>query len=125
MKLEGKVTTGMGKGAMYMSMVEYQETFQKKLGFQPFPGTLNLEVEEEKRKEFEEKGDTLEIREIYHNGERVSNIDVTPCEINGFECGLLRLEFTDHPLSIAEIVAPVELREELGLSDGDNVLVQH
>lgn len=125
MELEGEVTTGMGKGAMYIGMEEYQEAFDEKLGFRPFPGTLNLEVNENIRKKFEERGQTLEIRDIYHKGERVSDVDVTPCEINGIKCGLLRLEVTDHPLSIAEIVAPIELRKEIGLEDGDKILVKH
>ena len=55
MKLEGEVTSGLGKGKYYMSKQVYQEEFDDKLGFRPFPGTLNLKVDEEERKKFEEE----------------------------------------------------------------------
>ena len=121
MELKGEVTSGLGKGKYYMAKEVYQKVFDKKLGFQPFPGTLNLEVSEEKRQKFENNSKTIEIREVYEDGDRLSNVDVTPCNIKGVECGLLNLEFTDHPESIAEVIAPEELREKFNLDDGDKI----
>ena len=124
MKLEGEVTTGLGKGKYYMSKKVYQEAFNKKIGFKPFPGTLNLKVDTDTRKKFEDLGETLKIREVYENGERLSNVDITPCRIDDVDCGLLRLEFTDHPESITEVVAPVELRKKFNLEDGQKVILK-
>jgi riboflavin kinase len=124
MQLEGKVTSGLGKGKYYMSKKVYQEEFNDRLGFKPFHGTLNLEVDEKQREKFEDEGETLKIREVYEDGERLSNVDVMPCRIGDVECGLLRLEFTDHPESIAEVVAPLELREKFNLRDGDKVVLK-
>ncbi|MFB6100044.1 MAG: DUF120 domain-containing protein [Candidatus Nanohalobium sp.] len=125
MELEGEVTSGLGKGRYYMSKEVYQEVFDEKLGFRPFPGTLNIKVDEEKREEFEESSETIEIREVYdEDGERLSDVDVMPCSIEGVECGLLNLEITDHDYSIAEVIAPVELREKFNLVDGDNVVLE-
>ena len=121
MELEGEVTSGLGKGKYYMSKKVYQEAFNEKLGFKPFPGTLNLKVNEKKRKKFEENGKTLKLREIYEDEKRLSNVDITPCKINGVECGILKLEFTEHPESIAEIVAPIELRKRFNLKDEDRI----
>jgi riboflavin kinase len=125
MELEGEVTSGLGKGRYYMKKEVYQEVFNEKLGFRPFPGTLNLKVDEEERKKFEEDSETLEIREVYEDGERLSNVDVTPCKIEGIECGLLKLEYTEHPDSIAEVIAPVELREKFDLEDRDKVKIRY
>lgn len=121
MELEGEVTSGLGKGKFYMSKDVYQQVFNEKLGFKPFPGTLNLKVDEEGREKFEKGSDSIEITEVYEDGERLSDVDVTPCTIKDVECGLLKLEFTDHPDSIAEVIAPVELREKFSLEDGDSV----
>ena len=123
MELKGEVTSGLGKGKYYMSKEVYQEAFDEELGFKPFPGTLNLRVDEKQRKKFEENGETLKIREVYEDEERLSNVDITPCKIDGVECGLLKLEFTDHPDSVAEIVAPVELRERFDLKDEDRITI--
>lgn len=125
MELKGEVTSGLGKGKYYMSKDVYQKVFDEKLGFKPFSGTLNLKVDEEAREEFEEGKETLEIREVYEDGERLSNVDVIPCKIKDVECGLLNLEFTDHPYSIAEVVAPIELREKFNLEDGDKVKLRY
>lgn len=121
MELEGEVTSGLGKGKFYMSKEVYQNIFNEKLGFKPFPGTLNLKVNEESRQKFEKDSDTIEITEVYEDGERLSDVDVTSCRIKDTECGLLNLEFTDHPDSIAEVIAPVELREKHNIEDGDKV----
>lgn len=118
------MTSGVGDGKYYIKKEVYQEAFSDKLGFRPFPGTLNLEVDEEERKKFEEGSETLEIREVYEDGERLSDVDITPCRIEGIDCGLLKLEFTDHPDSIAEVVAPVELKKKLGIEDSDTVTLK-
>lgn len=125
MELEGKVTSGLGKGKYYMSKEVYQQVFDKKLGFRPYSGTLNVEVDVDERNSFENGSETIEIREVYEDGERLSNINVTPCRIEGVSCGLLNLEFTDHPDSIAEVVAPVELRERFNLDDGDKIEIAY
>ncbi|MFB6158087.1 MAG: DUF120 domain-containing protein [Candidatus Nanohalobium sp.] len=123
MNLEGELTSGLGKGKYYMSKEVYQKVFNRKLGFRPFPGTLNLKVDEEERKKFEEDSETIEIRDVYEDGERLSNVDVTPCKIGDVECGLMNLEITDHEFCTAEVIAPVELREKFNLEDGDKVIL--
>lgn len=124
MTLEGKVTTGLGKGAYYMGKEVYQRRFDESLGFKPFAGTLNLEVDEDARKKFEAATPDIEIREVEEDGERFSDVVATPVKIDGVDGALIRMEITDHPLSIAEVVAPVNLREELGLEDGDTVVLE-
>ena len=42
--LEGTVFTGLGEGAYYISMEQYRKQFMEKLGFDPYPGTLNLKL---------------------------------------------------------------------------------
>jgi riboflavin kinase len=121
LELKGEVTSGLGKGKFYMSKDVYQQVFKEKLGFKPFAGTLNLKVDQESREKFEKDSNTIEITDVYEDGERLSDVDVTPCRIGEVECGLLKLEFTDHPDSIAEVIAPVELREKFNLEDGDRV----
>src|SRR6476661_1489088 len=43
---KGKIVNGMGEGAYYMSLDEYKKQFKEKLGYEPFPGTLNLKLED-------------------------------------------------------------------------------
>ena len=47
MKIDGEVTTGLGKAAYFLSQEFYTNEFEKNLGFIPYPGTLNIIVSEE------------------------------------------------------------------------------
>ncbi|KUO93898.1 MAG: riboflavin kinase, partial [Caldivirga sp. JCHS_4] len=42
--LRGVVTTGLGEGGYYMSLEGYRRQFTSKLGFDPYPGTLNVRL---------------------------------------------------------------------------------
>jgi len=42
--LEGTVFEGLGEGAYYISKEVYRKQFIEKLGFDPYPGTLNLKL---------------------------------------------------------------------------------
>src|SRR5438270_8392425 len=41
---EGTVVSGMGEGAYYMSLEGYKIQFKEKLGYEPYPGTLNVRL---------------------------------------------------------------------------------
>ena len=41
---EGIVVSGMGEGAYYMSLDGYRKQFKERLGFEPYPGTLNVKL---------------------------------------------------------------------------------
>ena len=46
--ITGTITSGMGEGAYYMSMKGYTKQFKSKLGYVPYPGTLNVQLKEKK-----------------------------------------------------------------------------
>jgi riboflavin kinase len=48
---EGTVFSGLGEGAYYVTQKGYKDQFIEKLGFDPFPGTLNLRVRSENQVE--------------------------------------------------------------------------
>lgn len=121
MELRGEVVSGLGRGASYISMNTYQKRFKEELGFVPYPGTLNIEVDESVRDRFEDAATDIDIDSFHVDGEDYSAVTAYPAQINGVEVAVLNLEITDHPETIAEIIAPVNLREELGLDDGDTI----
>ena len=44
LSISGTITSGMGEGAYYMSMKGYTKQFKSKLGYIPYPGTLNCQI---------------------------------------------------------------------------------
>ena len=47
MTIHGNVVSGMGEGGYYICQDGYKSQFQSKLGFTPFEGTLNIQVDPE------------------------------------------------------------------------------
>jgi len=43
--LQGTVVSGIGEGRYYMSLAPYVQQFSEKIGFAPYPGTLNIRLE--------------------------------------------------------------------------------
>ncbi len=46
-ELSGSVITGLGEGAYYMSLKGYTKQFKTKIGYIPFPGTLNIKLNQQ------------------------------------------------------------------------------
>jgi len=122
-EFKGVVRAGIKRGKYYLTQQVYLQALKSKLGFQPFPGTLNLELPEEwlwVRKHIMEKGEKIEG---YKNGEReFGSVRFCRGNLRGVPVGILVPEKTVHR-NVVEVVAEKNLRETLGLSDGDEVWV--
>ena len=123
MKIDGKVTTGLGKAAYFLSQEFYTKEFEKNLGFVPYPGTLNIIVEEE---------NLSKINEIKNNCENIIKPDtefgavkyidaVLNDEING---AIVFPAKTTHEENYLEFIAENKLRDKLDLEDGDIVNIE-
>lgn len=124
--IEGEVVSGLYQGGYYISREGYREQIKEKLGFDPFPGTLNLKIHPEefdKRKRLENR--QAVILEGFQNEDRAyGSCKCYPLLINGeVEGALIVAERTIHEPDIMEIISPVYLRKILELTDGDRVTV--
>jgi len=122
--LEGTLFSGIGEGAWYVSQPRYRRQFVEKLGFDPFPGTLNLRL----RREYEAETRLLEtIPSIqidgFRDGERTFGPVVCyKAKVNDAEDGaLISAVRTHYAGDVIELIAPSNLRARLGLKDGDIV----
>lgn len=122
--LSGKVITGLGEGQYYISLEGYRSQFIEKLGFTPYPGTLNIKLDPrsiEMRKgisaDIKISGFTTENR-TFGSG---SCFNVMVDEVKG---AVIVPERTHYPEDIIEIIAPVNLREHLKITDGSTVEVE-
>ena len=127
---EGKVVSGMGEGAYYMSLEGYRKQFKEKLGYEPYAGTLNIRL----------------IDQIFMNARR--ELGKHPSIfINGFSDGtrtygwvkcyravindgrvnnaaVLVLERTHYDDSMLEVISPESIKQATGMKNGDRVKVQ-
>ncbi len=122
MEIEGIVTSGKGKGAYFMSLPVYRIQFEEKLGFSPFPGTLNIKIHEDKIDNIHEiPEDKMKIIEGKGNFGDVLLINaVLNNKING---AIVFPKKTTHGENILEFIAPQNIKDKLGIKDGDSVKI--
>jgi riboflavin kinase, archaea type len=126
--LEGTVFTGLGEGAYYISKEYYMEQFSKKLGFDPYPGTLNLKLTNEydfKTRMELEAYPAIEIKGFRNEDRTFGLVKCYPAIIENKIKGALIFALRSHyDVSVLEIIAPVCLRRHLNLKDGHKVKVE-
>lgn len=129
--LTGTVTGGMGEGRHYISLPGYMEQFETRLGYEPFAGTLNVDLTEEsvRARAGMSSLDAVPI-DGWEDDERTfgpASCYSATVEYDGeaYETAhIIVPERTHHDETQLEIIAPDRLRDELGLDDGDTVSVR-
>jgi len=126
--LEGVVFTGLGEGAYYISKERYRKQFIEKLGFEPYPGTLNLKLTTDydvKTRSELEAYPAIEIEGFRNEDRTFGSVKCYPVTIENKVKGALILALRSHyDASVIEVIAPVFLRKQLKLKDGHKVKVE-
>lgn len=132
LSLDGTVTSGMGEGRHYISLSGYMEQFRERLGYEPFPGTLNVELTAEsarERSELEALAEESTPIDGWEDGDRTfgpatcytARVESDDGSYEGAH--VIVPERTHHDATQLELIAPVKLRDELGLGDDDRLTV--
>lgn len=126
--LTGTVTTGMGEGKHYISLPGYESQFEARLGYTPFPGTLNLELTDESiRSRGELPAQSSIPIDSWQDDDRTYGAATcypahVVCDGRSFETThIIVPDRTHHDEEQIELIAPVKLRDELALDDGDTL----
>jgi riboflavin kinase len=126
--LEGTVFTGLGEGAYYISKEQYRKQFMEKLGFDPYPGTLNLKLTTDydvKTRDELEAYPGIEVEGFTDEDRTFGPVKCYPVTIENKEKGALISALRSHyDASVLEIIAPAPLRKRLKLKDGHKVKVE-
>ena len=123
MKIDGEVTTGLGKAAYFLSQEFYTSEFKKNLGFIPFPGTLNLVVSEEYLDEINAIKDNCD--NLIKPDEGFGAVKYIRAKLNDEIDGAIVFPAkTTHEEHYLEFIAEDKLREKYNLHDGDSVHIQ-
>lgn len=124
----GNIISGMGEGAYYMSMKGYTKQFKSKLGYIPFPGTLNVKLKDKKFVEAKRElgaHDGIMI-DGFSDGKRTYGwVKCYPAKINNSVDGMLiTLERTHYDDSILELISHVNIKKAAKLSSGSQISIR-
>ncbi len=121
--LDGTLVTGIGDGAYYVQ--EYSDKLKEALGFNPFPGTLNILLSS---KPLNLERYVVGVVEGFRKKNRsFGRIKYMPVSLSGkkwgVDCFLVLPERTHHRDEV-ELVSDKNLRMEYKLKDGDKVKIE-
>jgi riboflavin kinase, archaea type len=119
MKIKGKIVKGLGESGKFLAVDWVNQAVREAFRFTPFCGTLNIDVADP----------SIQRKLIQRDAGRIAAPDPGFCDaimargrINGrYDCGVIIPLVPNYPEHILEIVAPVQLKEALGVADGDEV----
>ena len=121
--LDGIITHGLGEGSVFMSMERYKKEIKKKLGFGAYPGTLNLKVNK-KQIESLKKLSPIKISSYKKNNKTFYGVKCYKARINNISGSIIIPDINKHKKDIIEFIAPLDLRSELKIKDGDTVKIK-
>jgi CTP-dependent riboflavin kinase len=114
LQITGKIVGGAKQGAFFTQLDWVQQQCLDKLGFVPWPGTLNLEIPMDHVAVIEEMKVT--------KGLELVSPDSYYCSGHVFPVSIERLPRM-HAKNVIEIISPEMLKESLGVKDGDKVTI--
>ena len=121
--IEGTVFQGKGVDSGFIGLPWVKRQIQQKLGFEPYTGTLNIHLEKK------------DAETLSRKLKRLPGIEITPklgfLEAFCFHALIHRKtkgaviipKKPEYPTDMVEIIAPVSLREEIPVKDGDRIVV--
>ena len=125
MVITGKIVSGVKQGAFFTQLDWVQEQCLEKLGFEPYPGTLNLEIAEEKLSIvdalLQRNGiDLIPPNSNFCSGQAVAvSVGGNPAAIV-----LPAEEVRIHAKNVIEIISHLKLKDALNVDDGDCVTLK-
>jgi len=122
--ISGRVKIGLGRGAYFMGQKEYKAQFIKKLGIDPYHGTLNVKLSPANvlllGKIRKRKG--ILVKGFRRDGKSFGDVLCYHADMSGIKCALVMPKKSTHT-QVAEIISSQMLRAKLKLRDGSRVTV--
>lgn len=126
--LEGVLFSGLGEGAYYVTKDGYRKQFIEKLGFDPYPGTLNLKLTSDYDMKTHAELETypaIEVKGFKNETRTYGPVKCFPAIINNKIKGAVLYALRSHyDASVIEIISNDFIRGKLKLKDGNKVKVE-
>ena len=121
--LNGVVVGGLGEGSFFMSMDHYKKEIKEKLGFDTYPGTLNLKIDTKQYNLLKNLNSTR-IDGFNNDNKKFGGANCYKAKIKNINGSIIIPDLTKHKKDIIEFIAPVHLKSKLKINDGDKIKVE-
>jgi riboflavin kinase, archaea type len=124
-RFRGQVRSGLGEGRYYLSLPGYASQFRERLGYDPFPGTLNIGLAPDALGLLggARSWNGVRIDGFEASGRTFGGATCFTAKVNGRACHAIVPDRTHHQ-DVVELIAAEKLRDRLHLADGDTVAIE-
>jgi riboflavin kinase, archaea type len=124
-ELEGTIVSGLGEGRYYLSIRGYTKQFEELLGFTPYPGTLNIKLDDESASA---RVRLSNLAPIYISSFKTSNrtyggIKSYVASIGGIDGAIIVPDRSHYHNDVIETIAPASIKKTLKIDNGDSIKV--
>lgn len=126
LEIRGEIVDGLGEGKFYLRQSGYRKQFKEKLGFDPYPGTLNIRLSSQ---DIERRRQLLQLEPVIiegfeKQGRKFGDLFAYKAKVEGEECAIVVPLRTHHGHDVIEVAAAVNLKERLGKRKGEQALLE-
>ena len=130
-RMTGVIFSDLGQASSFMALDWVQELLKERLGYHPFPATLNVRPKDTedarvwRSVQSDHAGTLLTTATEGHCGAKLYRVEIYQDAIGAKVGGAILLpEVDDYPKDKIEIVAPVRLKDHFRVHDGDQLTVE-
>jgi len=121
--ITGRVFTGLGQGKFYTRVAKYRRQFVSKLNIDPYPGTLNIKINESEMARFLAGKKARKIHGFSDKKRTYGNLRAYLVRISGYRAAIVLPERTTHKKTL-ELISTQDLRKTMELVDNNEVTIK-
>ena len=122
MHISGVIVKGLGEGSYFMSMEHYKKEIKKKLGYNAYPGTLNIRINNKQSNLFKKLKST-KISGYKKNNKVYGGASCYKATINSIKGSIIVPDINKHKKNIIEFISYVHIKSKLNIKNGDEIKI--
>ena len=121
--IDGTIVKGLGEGAFFMSMEHYKKEIKNKLGFDAYPGTLNIRINKNQSNTLKENN-PIKINGFENKGKKFGGVKCFKAKIKNADGAIIIPDLNKHKKNIIEFISTFHIKSKLNLRNGDKIRVE-
>ena len=121
--LKGTIIKGLGEGAYFMSMPHYKQEIKDKLGFDAYPGTLNLKIKKT-HNNIIKKMNPIKISGYVNHGNTFGGASCYMAKIKSINGAIIIPDINKHKKEVIEFISPIHIKSKFKIRNGCKINIE-